>query len=87
MLHMQMAMETPNMDPDSIRTIMLRWVDIGTTIVFWVEAGLKIIAFSFKAYISYFTNKVLALPLQYHVLLCSCCHWSTNKTQWKCALS
>ncbi|GAB4819675.1 hypothetical protein N2152v2_006721 [Parachlorella kessleri] len=54
----QMAMETPNMDPAATRTIILRWIDIGTTVVFWIEALLKIFAFSFHLYIQYFTNKV-----------------------------
>lgn len=34
---LQMAMETPNMDPAAKKTIVLRWIDVGTTIVFWVE--------------------------------------------------
>jgi hypothetical protein len=55
---MQMAMETPQMDPGDPKTKVLRWIDVSTTIVFWAEVVLKIVAFSFKAYISYFTNKV-----------------------------
>lgn len=36
---LQMAMETPTMDPQATMTIVLHWIDIGTTIVFWAEVS------------------------------------------------
>ena len=53
-----MTLETPNMDPTAYKTRVLHWIDVSTTIIFWIEALLKIIGFSFKLYFSYFTNKV-----------------------------
>jgi len=54
----QMAMETAVMDPAARKTQVLKWIDVGSTAVFGLEAALKIVAFGFRPYISFNTNKV-----------------------------
>lgn len=46
------------MDPAAHRTHVLHWIDVGTTATFGVEAALKIVAFGFRPYLSFNTNKV-----------------------------
>ena len=40
-------MDTPLLDPKTEKHNVLLWIDLGTTIVFIIEAVLKIIAFGF----------------------------------------
>jgi hypothetical protein len=47
----EMAMERPALDPDSAESDALHYIDMACTIIFCVEAGLKIFAFSFTVYI------------------------------------
>lgn len=54
----QMAMETAHMDPAAHRTRVLHWIDVGTTATFAAEAALKVVAFGFRPYWSFNTNKV-----------------------------
>lgn len=54
----EMALETPAMDPAAHRTHVLHWIDVGTTATFGVEAALKIVAFGFRPYLSFNTNKL-----------------------------
>lgn len=54
----QMAMETSNMDPAAHRTHVLHWIDVGTTVAFGLEAVLKIVAFGFRPYFAFNSNKV-----------------------------
>lgn len=53
-----MALETANMDPAARRTHVLHWIDVGTTIAFALEAALKIVAFGFRPYFAFNSNKV-----------------------------
>lgn len=55
---LQMAMETSSMDPAARRTHVLHWIDVGTTIAFALEALLKIVAFGFRPYFAFNSNKV-----------------------------
>ena len=58
-LLLQMAMETSNMlDPAARRTHVLHWIDVGTTTAFALEALLKIVAFGFRPYLAFNSNKV-----------------------------
>ncbi|KAL4420689.1 hypothetical protein ABPG75_010345 [Micractinium tetrahymenae] len=54
----EMAMETPAMDPAARKTQVLHWIDVGTTVVFAIEAALKVVAFGFRPYLSFGTNKL-----------------------------
>ena len=65
-----MTLETPDMDPTAYKTRVLHWIDVSTTVVFWIEALLKIVGFSFKLYFSYFTNKVGTLFAVVHQTTC-----------------
>jgi hypothetical protein len=47
----EMAMERPALDPDSTEAFVLRNIDLACTILFCMEAGLKIFAFSFTVYL------------------------------------
>ncbi|PSC71712.1 voltage-gated ion channel superfamily isoform A [Micractinium conductrix] len=54
----EMAMETAAMDPAARRTKVMHWIDVSTTAVFGLEALLKVVAFGFRPYISFNTNKL-----------------------------
>ena len=54
----QMAMETAHDDPASSRARALHWIDVATTAVFGLEAAAKVLAFGFRPYIAFNTNKV-----------------------------
>ncbi|PRW21007.1 voltage-gated ion channel superfamily [Chlorella sorokiniana] len=54
----EMGMETSHMDPAARRTHVLHWIDVGTTIAFALEALLKIVAFGFRPYIAFNSNKL-----------------------------
>lgn len=43
----ELALDTPLEDPDSNFKITLFWIDVGTTIIFLIEAIVKTIAFGF----------------------------------------
>lgn len=47
----QMACERPSLDLDSMEAMIYKYVDLGCTIVFAVEAVMKIFAFNFHVYI------------------------------------
>eukprot|EP00887_Chlorella_sp_A99_P007206 scaffold2.g7206.t1 len=53
-----MALETAGMDPASPKARALWAIDVSTTCLFWVELALKVVAFGWRAYISFFTNKL-----------------------------
>ncbi len=45
------------MNPAARRTHVLHWIDVGTTVAFALEALLKIVAFGFRPYIAFNSNK------------------------------
>ncbi|KAI8464917.1 MAG: Ion transport protein-domain-containing protein [Monoraphidium minutum] len=53
-----MAYEYPGMDHGSLDYKIIHWSDVGFTIAFGLEAGVKILAFTFRGYIAATTNKV-----------------------------
>lgn len=48
------------MDPNSHKAHVLHWIDVATTATFALEAAFKVVAFGFKPYIAFNTNKVRA---------------------------
>ena len=51
-------METAHDDPAGSRARALHWIDVATTVVFGLEAAAKVLAFGFRPYIAFNTNKV-----------------------------
>jgi voltage-dependent calcium channel L type alpha-1D len=43
----QLALDNPLIDPESQYATILSWIDIGTTIIFIIEAVIKILSFGF----------------------------------------
>lgn len=43
----QLALETPIANPNDRQASVLYWIDVSTTIIFWLEAIFKIVAFGF----------------------------------------
>ncbi|GIL57898.1 hypothetical protein Vafri_13128 [Volvox africanus] len=53
-----MALENPFIRPGSLMEKALFWSNVGFTIIFTIEAAIKMFAFTFRAYIKRITNQV-----------------------------
>lgn len=61
-----MAMEGPMWAPGSPMFEALYWCDVGFTILFGIEAAIKMFAFTFVAYIKDITNQVRCVIGDHH---------------------